>query len=65
MIEYQMRAVCDKCGVEIQPWENVKKSEIDVHRWQWQRAWAKAGVMAGLRPRYRQAKLYCGNCAGK
>lgn len=63
-ITYTMSATCDKCGVMIEPPVNVKKGELDRHRWKWLDKWAKEGVMRGLQPKYGQAKLYCAKCAG-
>lgn len=63
-ITYTMTATCDKCGVIIEPPTDVRKTDLDLTRWLWGDKWKKAGIMRGLKPRYRQAKLYCAKCAG-
>lgn len=64
-IEYYMRAACDKCGREIEPMTKQKgRADIDPQRWEWADKWRDEGVMRGLAPRMRQAKLYCAKCAG-
>jgi len=63
-IEYTMRAVCDQCGAIIEPSVRVAKAGIDNKRWEWRDKWKKCGVMRGLQPKLRQAKLYCARCAG-
>lgn len=63
-IEYTIKAVCDKCGAEIEPQTPVKKGDIESTRWEWQRRWKKTGIMQGLPNRYGKYKLYCRTCAG-
>jgi hypothetical protein len=62
-IEYSMRAVCDKCGSIIEPPVSVTKGHFDSVRWSWLAKWKTSGVMVGLQPKLRQAKLYCHKCA--
>ena len=63
-IEYTMTATCDKCGVNIEPPMDVKKSQLDLTRWIWRDKWRKQGVMRGQKSLRGQAKLYCSKCAG-
>jgi hypothetical protein len=62
-IEYTIRAICDKCGKEIEPQTTVKKGDIEATRWKWQRKWKKTGVLQGPPSRYGKYKLYCSQCA--
>ena len=64
MIEYHMRAVCDKCKTEIEPMTQVKFTYINSQRWDWKLKWKKLGVMLGLPNRFGKRYLYCSKCAG-
>lgn len=64
-IEYYLRAVCDQCGKEIEPMTKVRgEADCKLQRWSWRDKWAGTGIMRGLQPMGRQAKLYCADCAG-
>lgn len=63
-IEYTIKAVCDQCGFVIEPETKVAKGKLDSMRWTWENKWKNTGVMRGLQPKFRQAKLFCSKCAG-
>ena len=64
MIEYYMRAVCDKCKQEIEPTTKVLPSKIIGLKCTWKHEWKKRGVMVGLPSRFGKFRLYCEKCAG-
>lgn len=64
-VEYYIKAVCDQCGRVIEPLTRLSgKTAINAELWKWNDKWKAKGVMRGLRPMRRQAKLYCAKCAG-
>lgn len=63
-IEYLMRAICDKCGAEIEPLQVVKATEMGCTRWRWYAQWKERSIMRGEPNLFGKAKLYCKNCAG-